>query len=254
MQQINREFYEKYGLEWYSTERRQWERTATSYKVSSLCALLQELRPKRILDFGCGLGDALDLLATKFQVTEAIGVDISSTMIEYAKRQFPKYRFIQGGIESLKNIQVDLLTFFDVLEHISDIPATLEAAKQSATYIGIGIPLEKTWPISLLNRFHLKEKKSRLYYSEGHLYEFNRSEVDTTLKGAGLQILEANISPPPKELQFSRYMRNRMRAKAGYIATTKYFCYIALSKCPYAIARPLLELGAGTNYYLLCKS
>ena len=130
--QLDQDFYEKFGTEWSSTDRRQFERIVTSYKVSDLCALMEGIRPKRILDFGCGLGDALDMLSKHFQITEAIGIDISSTMIAFVRKEYPEYTFIHGSIEKLKNIRVDLITFFDVLEHIEDVPAVLEVAKNRA--------------------------------------------------------------------------------------------------------------------------
>jgi len=214
---------------------------------------MEGVRPKRILDFGCGLGDALDILAKHFQVTDAIGIDISSTMIAYAKKEYPEYTFIHGSIEKLKNIRVDLAIFFDVLEHLEDIPGILKLAKNSANYIGIKIPLEKPWLVSILNSLHLKERKSRLYNSEGHLYEFNRSEVEAILKQAGLKILKTKTDFLPKEIHFSAYVKNRMKAKSGCLARLKYYAYVALSKFPYRITRPLFWVVSGVNFFILCK-
>jgi len=254
MNQTPLEFYKKYGTEWFSTERRQIEKMTALYKVSGLCTLMEGLRPRQILDFGCGLGDALDILAKHFQITHAIGIDISSTMIEYARREYPEYTFMHGSIEELINFQADLITFFDVLEHMEDIPAVLQIAGSNADYIAIKIPLEKTWCIDLLNRLHLKEPKSRLYESERHLYEFNRSEVETILEQVGLKILKSKTNFVPKNIHFSPYMKNRMKAKSGRLAKPKYYSYVTLSRLPYALTRPLFQVVNGVDFFVLCKS
>lgn len=253
---VDQDFYEKYGVEYSSPLCRETERIASSYKVSNLCALMEGLRLKRILDFGCGLGDALDMLAKHFQVTDAIGIDISSTMITYAKKEYPEYTFIQGSLEKLKNLQSDLITFLDVLEHLEDIPATLEAAKNSADYIGIKIPLEKSRLISLLNRLRLRDRKSRFYDSHRHLNEFNRKEVEAILKQAGLKILKSKTDFLPKKIRFSTFIKNRMKAKSGRLARLKYYAYIALSKLPYIITHLLYQLvyGYSVDFFVLCKS
>jgi SAM-dependent methyltransferase len=251
---IGPRFYEKYGIEWSSTDRRSTEAVVNSYKVFHLCSLMEGLRPKRILDFGCGLGDALDLLCMYFDTRDAIGIDISSTMIDYAQKAHPQYSFVQGGIEDFKNFRVDLVTFIDVLEHLEDIPTVLEVAKTYSDYIAIKIPLEKTWFIHLLNSFHLKERRSRLYLTEGHLYEFNRADVESILKEAGLTILKKKTAFIPKEVLFSVYMRNRMKTKSGCLARLKYNCYLALSKLPYTISRPLFRVANGVDFFVLCKS
>jgi SAM-dependent methyltransferase len=254
MEGLPDDFYEKYGTEWIHSERREWERICASSKVSYLLSIMGGLKPKSILDFGCGLGDALDMLARHYQTKVAIGIDIASTMIASAKLQYPRYSFIKGSIEKLDNIQVDLITFFDVLEHIEDIPSVLQAAKRSANWIAILIPLEKTRLISVLNMLvGLKDGKSRHYYSEGHLYEFNRSEVEQIIADANLRILAQKTYFSPQEIQFSTYMKRRIKAKTGPLARLKYYIYCTLGIFPYAVVRPIFQIGAGVNFIALCK-
>lgn len=254
LKQRDRNFYEKYGINYSSPDRRQTERIASSYKVSRLCPLMEELRLKRILDFGCGLGDALDILARHFHVINAIGIDISSTMIAYAKKEYPQYTFIRGNREKLKKYRVDLVIFFDVLEHLEDIPGILRLAKSSTNYIGIKIPLEKTWLIFLLNSLRLSKRKSSLYNSEGHLYQFNRKEVDVILKQGGLKILKTRTEFLPKKIRFSTYMKNHMRAKSGRFSRLKYYAYLTLSKFPYRVTSPLFQLVNGPDFFVLCQA
>jgi ubiquinone/menaquinone biosynthesis C-methylase UbiE len=250
------DFYEKNAQQRISelnSKHRYFEYRTNLYKVLNLCAIMEGLKPKSVLDFGCGLGGALNILASKFQIRDAIGIDISSTIIAYAKKEYPEYTFIQGNREKLRNIHVDLVTFFDVLEHLEDIPGILRLARNSANYIGIKIPLEKTWLISLLNNLHLKEKKSR-FYSAGHLYEFNQIEVERILRQAGLKILNKKSNFQPKEIQFSDITKNRMKAKSGYLAKLKYCAYTALTKFPYRVTCPLFQLINSRDFFVLCQA
>ena len=256
MNPLGDEFYEKYGELWSSTDRRKMESLDTAYKVKTLCSLFGGLKPNRIVDFGCGLGEALDLLAKFFNVKEAIGIDISSTMLNYARKEYPQYRFIHGGIPELKATEeIDLVTFIDVLEHLEDIPGTLEAAKRNAKYIAIKIPLEKTWFIVLLNNLGLKDRKSIAYETEGHLYEFNQGDVEKILENAGLKILcsKATAWRLPREVLFAEEVKNRMRKKIGLVSRLKYLIYIMASFLPLKVIYPLFELYHGIDYFVLCQ-
>lgn len=256
VKQRDRDFYEKHAQEWISelnSKHQHFEYRTNLYKVLNFYAVMEGLKPKSILDFGCGLGGGLNILANNFKITNAIGIDISSTLIAYAKKKYPQYTFIQGDRQKLKKYRVDLVIFCDVLEHLEDIPGILKLARIRANYIGIKIPLEKTWLISLLNNLHLKEKKSRSYWG-GHLYEFDQREVQIILRRAGLKILAKKTNFQPKEIQFSDITKNRMKAKSGYLGKLKYYVYSVLSKFPYRVTRPFFQLVNGPDFFVLCQS
>ncbi|MCF8057417.1 MAG: class I SAM-dependent methyltransferase [Desulfocapsa sp.] len=254
MEEISEDFYEEYGDQWASTGRGDLEKLTSLYKVTNLCSLMEGLELKRIVDFGCGLGDALDILFKTLKPEEAVGIDISSKMVAHARKRYPDYRFMDGDFTLLNEFQADLITFIDVLEHIDDIPQVLNLAKQHAKYIAVKIPLEKTWFIAALNNLHLKENKSRLFESEGHLYEFNQKEVDDILEQSGLEIVNRKVDFVPPKVHFSDYMKSRMQAKTGILGKVKYYLYLMLSKAPYTITRPLFEIVNGVDYFVLCKT
>ena len=54
-----------------------------------------ELAPKRILDFGCGTGTSAPILSEKFKDASILGVDISPSSIETARKDFnsPQVKF-----------------------------------------------------------------------------------------------------------------------------------------------------------------
>ncbi len=80
-----------------------------------LDALLGPRRDLRILDVGCGAGVMTDAL-TAFG--EATGTDFSVPAIELARRMVPSARFHAGDLSEVGGGPFDLVTMFDVVEHI----------------------------------------------------------------------------------------------------------------------------------------
>ncbi len=77
--------------------------------------VLDGRRHLRIADVGCGAGVMTDFL-TRFG--EVVGVDFSTAAIAAARRYASGATFREGGVEALPAERYDLITLFDVLEHI----------------------------------------------------------------------------------------------------------------------------------------
>ena len=78
--------------------------------------------PLLILDFGCGTGGNFEFLS-KFG--KVYGVDSSKDAIAYCKSKDQSVKFISGQDIPFQRDSVDLITTFDVLEHIDDDCATI---------------------------------------------------------------------------------------------------------------------------------
>ena len=99
-----------------------------------------EPRPKRVLDFGCGVGRLLFALADRSE--HAVGVDISESMLEEAR-----HRITERGIENVELIETgafkrssatfDLIHSFIVLQHI-DPNEGMEIIKRSVEMLEDG--------------------------------------------------------------------------------------------------------------------
>ena len=92
------------------------------------------MRTEVAVEIGSGLGRVVQALATRFD--RVVGVDISPTMVEEARRLVPDDRveFRLGDGASLAGIDdasVDLVLSFTVLQHIPD-PAVIEAYLREA--------------------------------------------------------------------------------------------------------------------------
>ena len=81
-----------------------------------------------ILDLGCGEGSRLNYLFSKNR--KIVGIDISDTAIELAKKVYPKIKFIKADLERvpLKEKSFDLVYSAYVLEHLSKPSKVLSEA------------------------------------------------------------------------------------------------------------------------------
>ena len=80
------------------------------------------LSPKKIVDFGCGIGESSWRASLAWSHAEIHGIDPSEGSISVAKKLFPEpnLNFHRGSIEVLSKIQdCDLFFMIDVIEHIS---------------------------------------------------------------------------------------------------------------------------------------
>jgi 2-polyprenyl-3-methyl-5-hydroxy-6-metoxy-1,4-benzoquinol methylase len=92
-----------------------------------------DLRGKRVLDAGCGIGIMSELLyALGAQVT---GVDVSSVAIDEARLRCPTGSFEIASLPSLElGMTFDLVIAVDVLYHLVDDGAWLQALGRLATH------------------------------------------------------------------------------------------------------------------------
>jgi 2-polyprenyl-3-methyl-5-hydroxy-6-metoxy-1,4-benzoquinol methylase len=105
---------------------------------------------KTCVDVGCGPGELLNKLKSKFDKNvQFLGVDISASQIEEANHRYGDIEFhLQDGtdyLESLPDESVSLITCVDVLEHLSleDLLKMTSVAKAKLSpggYLFIRVP------------------------------------------------------------------------------------------------------------------
>lgn len=103
--------------------RDKWIRKNNYYyeQIARLAAFVVPAGSK-VLELGCGTGNLLAAV----QPSYGVGVDISSRMIEIARRKYPRYTFIHSSIESLQlEGDFDYIIISDTLDTVYDVQKVL---------------------------------------------------------------------------------------------------------------------------------
>lgn len=85
-----------------------------------------------LLEVGCGTGFVLAALSTEAPQIELTGVEPSSRGLEVARRRLPHVPLLEMDAGNLHfNAEFDVVTAFDVLEHIEDDDGALSKMRQA---------------------------------------------------------------------------------------------------------------------------
>jgi ubiquinone/menaquinone biosynthesis C-methylase UbiE len=108
-----KEFYEK-NIKLYENERI----LTKLYLFYKILLVNKKGSYDNVLDVGCATGKFLNLVNAK----NKIGIDVSGKVLIIAKKKHKKINFVIASAEFLpfKNEVFDLVTCFDVLEHVSN--------------------------------------------------------------------------------------------------------------------------------------
>jgi SAM-dependent methyltransferase len=95
-----------------------------------------------ILDFGCGLGDALPVYRKKYPKAKLIGMDISNEAIEKCKAKFGNIAEYQQGDHT--NVpSVDIIISSNVFEHLTDDKYIAESLLKLTRELVIIVPYKE---------------------------------------------------------------------------------------------------------------
>ena len=138
----------------------------------------------RVLDVGCAGGAFLN--AVRDSGHEAIGIEPSKYLSSYAREEHGLMVFSETLSDFSKNnsLPFDVITFWDVLEHISDPQVSLEIAREMLAKNGtliLNLPMIDTWPAKLLG-------SKWPFYLNVHLYYFNKNTIEKFLQKTGFQL------------------------------------------------------------------
>jgi ubiquinone/menaquinone biosynthesis C-methylase UbiE len=165
----------------------------------------------KVLDFGCGPGSFLSVLNESGQFDSAVGVDLASNQIEFAKREIApksvtgKLKFIGLDANSSKmpfeDNTFDVITLIEVIEHIHPyvvmriFEELKRVLKPDGRFIVTTPNYRSLWPAIEygLNKF------SPVKYHDQHINKYTPNSLIKFLETAGLEITHANtffvISP-----------------------------------------------------------
>jgi ubiquinone/menaquinone biosynthesis C-methylase UbiE len=134
-------------------------------------------RGKRILDVGCGAGYGSAELARAAQ--SVTSVDLSPAALESAASAYPdaRIRWLAASADALPfpGASFDLITIFEVIEHLDNWPAVLDEARRLLAPGGQLV-------ISTPNRLYYAEARKQHGPNPYHRYEFEYAEFRAELE------------------------------------------------------------------------
>lgn len=124
---------------------------------------------KRVLDLGCGTGYGTAELAKT--AAAATGVDVAQEAVAYAAEHYPGITFVRASATAtgLDDASFDLITAFEVIEHLQDWRGLLAEAKRLLAPGG-------TFLVSTPNREYYAESRGASGPNPFHEHEFEFAE------------------------------------------------------------------------------
>jgi 2-polyprenyl-3-methyl-5-hydroxy-6-metoxy-1,4-benzoquinol methylase len=166
---------------------------------------------KKILDFGCGSGYGAYMLAEKAE--SVLAVDISNDAISYAKDKFKLNNLFYTEIKNADFQKYDVITSFQVIEHVSNDKEYIRTLKNMLNPGGI---LLLTTP-DRTNRLFRFQKPWNIY----HLKEYSAGSM-TKLLDKYFQDFEVLGITAPLELVIPEITR-RKKQKIVTLPATLFF-------------------------------
>lgn len=131
---------------------------------------------RRILDLGCGTGYGTAELAAN--AAFATGIDIGAEAIAHARSHYPlpNIRFLVGSATAvpLAAQSFDLITAFEVIEHLSDWRSLLDEARRVIAPNGVFL-------VSTPNKLYYAESRAKEGPNPFHIHEFEFAEFREAL-------------------------------------------------------------------------
>jgi 2-polyprenyl-3-methyl-5-hydroxy-6-metoxy-1,4-benzoquinol methylase len=159
-----------------------------TFRLRSRILSAHHPRPGRVADVGCAAGFFLRVMADLGWGTT--GLEISASMCQHARGALGLPDVRRGDLlsERLEADAYDVLTLWDVVEHLEDPPAHLRAAHAALRPGGL-LVLETQDVSSAFAR--LMGRRWQHYKHEEHLYHFDPASLRRLLGDAGFRILRS---------------------------------------------------------------
>jgi 2-polyprenyl-3-methyl-5-hydroxy-6-metoxy-1,4-benzoquinol methylase len=127
---------------------------------------------KRVLDYGCGSGYGSLILSKDAETV--IAIDTNKDAIQYAKSNYSRSNLIYKDVSELTDEKFDLITSFQVIEHVDNVKKyieTLRSLLKPAGYLLLSTPDRK-------NRlFKYIQKPPNIYHKREYSKETIRRQL-----------------------------------------------------------------------------
>lgn len=170
----NREIYDASWLAWRDMKLYGPASVWLRGLISACMKALDRPRVKSVLDMGCGEGTTTAMLATEFPAAQVLGIDFSETGVRLASDTYgsPRVSFLKDTTSAaLTSNQYDLVTCFEVLEHVDDWESLLGRICAASSYaVCLSFPTGRMRPYEV----HV-----------GHVRNFRKGEVEAFMEKHG---------------------------------------------------------------------
>lgn len=197
-----------YDLEYCLAQEYRYLSGAFNSKVNNLMSAIGNISGKKILDVGCGAGFLTNELHKRG--ADIVGIDYSEAQIPFAKERFPYIDFRVASVYELSESEFDIITLFDVIEHLGDFKKALVEIKKVLKPNGlltISTDLHRSSWFYKFNRFskdgraHRLIKKVESYrkrfknYHNSHINEQSYDSLEKILISSNFEILKHSVFP-----------------------------------------------------------
>src|SRR3954463_28894 len=193
----------------------EWRALSARTKADHVVALLRRagMRPRTLVEIGCGAGSLLAELVARGVAPELAGFDLSAAAIDIARgHDLPGVRFevFDGARVPVADRTYDVAVISHVLEHVPEPAPLLAEAARVASWVLVEVPLEA-------NRSAARPAKRAEAARIGHIQFFDRATVRALCAGAGLAV-RAELGDP---LSYEHHAFFARGAKGQAVAAAK---------------------------------
>jgi SAM-dependent methyltransferase len=192
------------------------ERVHKQRGYAEICRRLQRLvippssRAPKLLDYGCGLGFFLD---SAFEAGfDVHGLEFNRYAIEYMRKRYAYPATYRADFAPGETY--DVVTMFDVIEHLREPFASLEEVREMLSDKGVLVvsTMDSTSATSRLMGKRLEDFRR----IREHLFFFSRSNFATILRRHGFDVLEVSSLGHSFEI---RLLATRLRSTLPLVGT-----------------------------------
>jgi SAM-dependent methyltransferase len=176
----------------YASKNPDWDSSDAEWKANQLIKLLsdQNLKPKKIVEIGCGSGEVLISLQKQFPDSSFAGYDIApdlQTFWELHKNR--GIHFELADYNTLNLAKPDLILLFDVLEHLGNPWQFLSDLHSRCNLVAIHFPLDLS-AMSVIREKPLLNVRHKV----GHLHYFTKNLALALLEESGFEVIDARFT------------------------------------------------------------
>lgn len=171
-------------------------------KARQVLSFLMPMQVNSLLDVACGAGGITLEFKRILKPKEAVGIDISTEMINAARRSDnnKEVTWICEDIYKYNpKMKFDLVTGIDIIEHVKDDLGLLRRMGELGKVVCIKVPMEDSFlDNKIIRRLGIRDPWRESEKKYGHIHHYNEKQLIKLFKEAGFRILKSDYIPLPK--------------------------------------------------------